>query len=243
MEKLDVEELVLLYKRCPDEPHAEAVLKAMEPLIKYWCQSQCYVQREKEDMLQVARIAVYDALRRFEADKGIRFKTYAYRTVSGKLLNYYRDNVWQVSEPRKYRDLAPILNQAESEFLKQKGREASESELANILSADVNLLKETREAKNAMQAVSLSAGSTEDETSALINVLGSDDNNLQAIEHKHDLKAAMEELDEIEQKIIYYRYFEEMTQSKVGELLNLSQMQVSRLERKALGKMRAKIQD
>lgn len=243
MEKLDVEELVLLYKRYPDEPHAEAVLKAMEPLIKYWCQSQCYVQREKEDMMQVARIAVYDALRRFEADKGIRFKTYAYRTVSGKLLNYYRDNVWQVSVPRKYRDLAPLLNKAESEFLKQKGREASESELANILSADVNLLKETREAKNAMQAVSLSSGSADDETAALINVLGSDDTNLAAIEHKHDLKAAMEELDELEQRIIYYRYFEEMTQSKVGELLNLSQMQVSRLERKALAKMREKIQD
>ena len=243
MEKLDVEELVLLYKSCPDEPHAEAVLKAMEPLIKYWCQSQCYVQREKEDMMQVARIAVYDALRRFEADKGIRFKTYAYRTVSGKLLNYYRDNVWQVSVPRKYRDLAPLLNKAESEFLKQKGREASESELAKILSADVNLLKETREAKNAMQAVSLSASGTDDETSTLINILGSDENNLAAIEHKHDLKAAMEELDETERQIIYYRYFEEMTQSKVGELLNLSQMQVSRLERKALNKMREKIQD
>lgn len=243
MEKLDVEELVLLYKSCPDEPHAEAVLKAMEPLIKYWCQSQCYVPREKEDMMQVARIAVYDALRRFEVDKGIRFKTYAYRTVSGKLLNYYRDNVWQVSVPRKYRDLAPLLNKAESEFLKQKGREASESELAKILSADVNLLKETREAKNAMQAVSLSASGTDDETSTLINILGSDDNNLAAIEHKHDLKAAMEELDETERQIIYYRYFEEMTQSKVGELLNLSQMQVSRLERKALNKMREKIQD
>ena len=243
MEKLDVEELVLLYKSCPDEPHAEAVLKAMEPLIKYWCQSQCYVQREKEDMMQVARIAVDDALRRFEADKGIRFKTYAYRTVSGKLLNYYRDNVWQVSVPRKYRDLAPLLNKAESEFLKQKGREASESELAKILSADVNLLKETREAKNAMQAVSLSASGTDDETSTLINILGSDDNNLVAIEHKHDLKAAIEELDETERQIIYYRYFEEMTQSKVGELLNLSQMQVSRLERKALNKMREKIQD
>ena len=243
MEKLDVEELVLLYKSCPDEPHAEAVLKAMEPLIKYWCQSQCYVPREKEDMMQVARIAVYDALRRFEVDKGIRFKTYAYRTVSGKLLNYYRDNVWQVSVPRKYRDLAPLLNKAESEFLKQKGREASESELAKILSADVNLLKETREAKNAMQAVSLSASGTDDETSTLINILGSDDNNLVAIEHKHDLKAAMEELDETERQIIYYRYFEEMTQSMVGELLNLSQMQVSRLERKALNKMREKIQD
>lgn len=82
-----------------------------------------------------------------------------------------------------------------------------------------------------------------DETSTLINILGSDDNNLVAIEHKHDLKAAMEELDETERQIIYYRYFEEMTQSKVGELLNLSQMQVSRLERKALNKMREKIQD
>ena len=59
MDKLDIEELVVSYKAFPDEAHAEEVIKAMEPLIKYWCRSQCYIPREKEDMLQVARIKAF----------------------------------------------------------------------------------------------------------------------------------------------------------------------------------------
>lgn len=240
MERVDVEELVILYKAFPDESHAEAVLEAMEPLIKYWCQSQCYIPREKEDMLQVARIAVYDALRRFEVDKGIRFKTYAYRTVSGKLMNYYRDNVWQVSVPRKYRELASLINKAESDFLKEHGREAADRDLSALLNTDEKLLKETKSVKNAMQTVSLSPQSDED-GSDLSSVLGSDDRNLLDFEAKEDLRQAMEDLEEIEKQVIYYRYFEEWTQKKVGEALDLTQMQVSRAERKALEKMRKKV--
>ncbi len=239
MDKLDIEELVVSYKAFPDEAHAEEVIKAMEPLIKYWCRSQCYIPREKEDMLQVARIAVFDALRRFEPDKGIRFKTYAYRTVSGKLMNYYRDNVWQVSVPRKYRELAPLINKAESEFLQKNGREAKADDLRDFLNADEEFLKETKAAQNAMQAVSLFAGN--DDEADLSNILGNEDQNLLDFESREDLKKAMADLDEIERKIIYYRYFAEWTQKKVGEELNLTQMQVSRAERRALAKLRATV--
>ncbi len=239
MDKLDIEELVVSYKAFPDEAHAEEVIKAMEPLIKYWCRSQCYIPREKEDMLQVARIAVFDALRRFEPDKGIRFKTYAYRTVSGKLMNYYRDNVWQVSVPRKYRELAPLINKAESEFLQKNGREAKADDLRDFLNADEEFLKETKAAQNAMQAVPLFAGN--DDEADLSNILGNEDQNLLDFESREDLKKAMADLDEIERKIIYYRYFAEWTQKKVGEELNLTQMQVSRAERRALAKLRATV--
>lgn len=239
MDKLDIEELVVSYKAFPDEAHAEEVIKAMEPLIKYWCRSQCYIPREKEDMLQVARIAVFDALRRFEPDKGIRFKTYAYRTVSGKLMNYYRDNVWQVSVPRKYRELAPLINKAESEFLQKNGREAKADDLRDFLNADEEFLKETKAAQNAMQAVPLFTGN--DDEADLSNILGNEDQNLLDFESREDLKKAMADLDEIERKIIYYRYFAEWTQKKVGEELNLTQMQVSRAERRALAKLRATV--
>lgn len=239
MDKLDIEELVVSYKAFPDEAHAEEVIKAMEPLIKYWCRSQCYIPREKEDMLQVARIAVFDALRRFEPDKGIRFKTYAYRTVSGKLMNYYRDNVWQVSVPRKYRELAPLINKAESEFLQKNGREAKADDLRDFLNADEEFLKETKAAQNAMQAVPLFSGN--DDEADLSNILGNEDQNLLDFESREDLKKAMADLDEIERKIIYYRYFAEWTQKKVGEELNLTQMQVSRAERRALAKLRATV--
>ncbi|MBQ2860146.1 MAG: hypothetical protein IJE80_03180 [Peptococcaceae bacterium] len=83
--KKDIEELALAYKQNPTREAMEEVLHAMEPLIRYWCQTQCYLAWEREDLMQVARIAVVGALERFEPDKEIRFKTFAYRTVSGKL--------------------------------------------------------------------------------------------------------------------------------------------------------------
>ena len=79
--KADIEQLVRDYKENPNEDKLNHILETMEPLIKYWCQSQCYLAWEKEDLIQVGRIAVYGALERFDPDKGIRFKTFAYRTL------------------------------------------------------------------------------------------------------------------------------------------------------------------
>ena len=91
--KKDIEALALAYKNNPTPEAMEDVLTAMEPLIRYWCQTQCYLAWEREDLMQVARIAVVGALERFEPDKEIRFKTFAYRTVSGKIMNYYRQHL------------------------------------------------------------------------------------------------------------------------------------------------------
>lgn len=110
---------------------------------------------------------------------------------------------------------------------------------ADFLNADEEFLKETKAAQNAMQAVSLFAGN--DDEADLSNILGNEDQNLLDFESREDLKKAMADLDEIERKIIYYRYFAEWTQKKVGEELNLTQMQVSRAERRALAKLRATV--
>ena len=135
--------------------------------------------------------------------------------------------------------MAPLINKAESEFLQKNGREAKADDLRDFLNADEEFLKETKAAQNAMQAVSLFAGN--DDEADLSNILGNEDQNLLDFESREDLKKAMADLDEIERKIIYYRYFAEWTQKKVGEELNLTQMQVSRAERRALAKLRATV--
>ena len=89
----DIEGPVHAYKADPDDQKLEEIIENMEPLVRYWCQSQCYLPWEKEDMMQVARIAVLGALERFDPAKGVRFKTFAYRTVSGKLMNYHSAQV------------------------------------------------------------------------------------------------------------------------------------------------------
>ena len=236
--KKDIEQMALDYKKNPTPEAMEDLLKAMEPLIKYWCQTQCYLPLEREDLQQVARIAVVGALERFDPEKEIRFKTFAYRTVSGKIMNYYRDSTWRVAIPRKYRELSTRITRAEGEYYQQHGNNPTTEQLADILQMDKGELKEAIEAKQASQTTSLSEQLNDDESNVPELYLGAVDSNLESVELKKDLKEAMEVLSEQQKKVVYYRYFEDLTQSKIAEMMGVSQMQVSRLEKSALEKIR-----
>ena len=239
--KRDIEEIVLDYKKAPNQDTVEELLKTMEPLIKYWCQSQCYLPWEKEDLQQVARIAVVGALERFDPSKEIRFKTFAYRTVSGKIMNYYRDHTWRVVIPRKYRELSGRITRAEGEYYQKYGNNPTTDQLAELLEMDKDDLKEVLEAKQASQTTSFSDQLGDEDGSSQEFYLGAPDNNLDKVEIQKDLKAAMEVLSEQQKQVIYYRFFEDWTQSKVAQLLGVSQMQVSRLEKSALEKIRTEM--
>lgn len=102
-------------------------------------------------------------------------------------------------------------------------------------------LKEVIEAKQASQTTSLSEQLNENENNVPELYLGAMDQNLDHVELKKDLKAAMEVLSEQQKQVIYYRYFEDLTQSKIAALLGVSQMQISRLEKSALEKIRDKM--
>lgn len=239
--KKDVEELALLYKQNPTPEAMEDVLRAMEPLIQYWCQSQCYLAWEREDLMQVARIAVVGALERFEPDKEIRFKTFAYRTVSGKIMNYYRDSTWRVVIPRKYREISTRITRAEGEYMQLHGDLPTMDQLADVLQMDKQELKEAMEAKQASATTSFSMQTEDEDGYAPELYMGKPDTNLEKIELRKDLKAAMADLNEQQKRIIYYRYFEDMTQSKIAKLLGVSQMQISRQEKVALQIIREKM--
>lgn len=239
--KQDLEEMVRQYKENPTDDQLNDIIIAMEPLIKYWCQAQCYLAWEKEDLMQVARMAVVGALERFEPAKGIRFKTFAYRTVSGKIMNYYRDSTWRVTIPRKYRELSTYINKAEAEFYKKHGENPTTEQIAEMLGVDRKQVEEAIEAKRATQTASLSEPEDSEGGGSLLNIMGSEDGNLDSVELKKDLQEAMQLLDDIQRQVIYYRYFEDLTQSKIAEILQVSQMQISRLEKSALEKIRRKM--
>ena len=239
--KKDIEQMALDYKKNPTPEGMEELLKAMEPLSRYWCQAQCYLPWEREDLQQVARIAVVGALERFDPEKEIRFKTFAYRTVSGKIMNYYRDSTWRVVIPRKYRELSTRISRAEGEYYQKYGHIPTAEQLAEMLQMDKSALKEVLEAKQASQTTSLSEQLNEGENNVPQLYLGANDNNLDKVELKKDLKAAMEVLSQQQKQVIYYRYFEDMTQSNIAKLLGVSQMQISRLEKSALEKIRERM--
>lgn len=238
----DIEVLVKDYKKNPNDELLNIIIENMEPLVRYWCQSQCYLPWEKEDMMQVARIAVLGALDRFDPDKGVRFKTFAYRTVSGKLMNYYRDNTWRITIPRKYREMSTYITKAENEYYQNHGHTPTTGQIAEMIGMEEQEVADAIEAKRATQTTSLTIQEdAEGNANTLSNYLGEEDRNLESVELKQDLKQAMSHLDDSERKVIYYRYVEDMTQTKIAEILGVSQMQVSRLEKNALTKIRQKM--
>ncbi len=235
----DIEGLVHAYKADPDDQKLEEIIENMEPLVRYWCQSQCYLPWEKEDMMQVARIAVLGALERFDPAKGVRFKTFAYRTVSGKLMNYYRDNTWRITIPRKYREMSTYITKAENEYYQNHGEAPSTGEIAEMIGVEEQEVADAIEAKRATQTTSLSVQEDADgNVNTLANYLGEKDSNLDTVELKRDLQEAMKHLEMQERQVIYYRYVEDLTQTKIADILGVSQMQVSRLEKNSLNKIR-----
>lgn len=241
-EKRDLDELVIEYKDTGNEDTVNEIFAVMEPFIQYWCQTQCYLPWEKEDILQVARIAVIGAIDRFDATKGIRFKTFAYKTISGKILNYYRDSTWRVGIPRKYRELSSYITKAERELYQDTGANPNIRDIAKKIGISEKEVVRVMEAKRAARVTSLSEQLEKEDRATnkteLIQLMGEEDKELTGVELKQDLLNALNALDEKKKAVIYMRFFEDLTQSKVAEALNVSQMQVSRLERMALEELK-----
>lgn len=242
MSKKDLDQLVNAYKKDPKEETINEIFGVMEPFIQYWCQTQCYLPWEKEDILQVARIAVLGAIDRFDPDKGIRFKTFAYKTISGKILNYYRDSTWRVGIPRKYRELSTYITKAEREIYQDTGENPDIKDVAEHIGLSVKEVERVMEAKRAAKVSSLSEQLEKEDKASnkteLIQLMGAEDKDLMSVELKQDLMNSLNQLDEKKKAVIYMRFFEDLTQSRVAELLDVSQMQVSRLERMALDELR-----
>ena len=156
-------------------------------------------------------------------------------------MNYYRDSTWRVTIPRKYRELSTYINKAEAEFYKKHGENPTTEQIAEMLGIDRKQVEEAIEAKRATQTASLSEPEDSESGASLLNIMGTEDGNLDSVELKKDLQEAMQLLDETQRQVIYYRYFEDLTQSKIAEILQVSQMQVSRLEKSALEKIRRKM--
>jgi RNA polymerase sigma-B factor len=235
----NLETLVLEYKKNESEEKLNEILVAIEPLIKYWCQSQCYIPWEREDLLQVARIAVLGALERFDPEKGIKFKTFAYKTVTGKILNYFRDSTWKVSIPRKYREMSTHIADTERNIYQKTGKAPDITEIAATLGVDKEEIQNAQEAKRIARTSSLSEVlDGEENKTEMGHFIGQEDGELQFIEFKQDLVNALAHLDERQRQVIYLRFFQDLTQSKVAQALGVSQMQVSRLERMALNSLK-----
>ncbi|MET9128167.1 MULTISPECIES: RNA polymerase sigma factor SigF [unclassified Streptomyces] len=198
-------------------------------------------QDEMEDIVQVGTIGLIKAIDRFELTREVEFTSFAVPYIVGEIKRFFRDTSWAVHVPRRLQEARIQLAKATEELSSRLGRNPTVKELAQLMCLSEEEVDEARLASNGYASSSLDAAihSGEDGEAALADFIGADDGALELVEDFNALAPLIAELDDRERRIIHMRFVEERTQAQIGEDLGVSQMHVSRLLNRTLGKLRA----
>jgi len=193
-----------------------------------------------EDLEQVAAMACMKALSSYSPEHGTLFTTYAARSATGAVRNHLRDHAALVRTPRALYEQSARLTRAREELTQQLQRDPTISELADHLGWDRQQVLDTLLSRDARETASFDAQLGDDGLS-LLDTLGQNDPELYAMEQQSDLHAVLSTLNEHDRRLLSLRYFDGLSQRAAAEKLGMTQMQVSRAERRLLTTLRERL--
>ena len=196
----------------------------------------------REDLLQVARVGLVNAVLRFDVNTGSDFVSFAVPTIMGEVRRHFRDNSWSVKVPRRLKELHLRLGAATAELSQRLGRAPTASELAEELEMDRDEVVEGLVAGSSYNTLSIDSGGGPDEAPTIADTLGDIDTGLDQIENREALRPLLAALPERERTVLLLRFFESLTQTQIAERVGISQMHVSRLLAKSLARLRDQLQ-
>jgi RNA polymerase sigma-B factor len=239
-EGLSTDDLMRRYRRTEDPVLLEEIVRRFEPLARSVARRYHARGEPLEDLTQVAMVGLLKAIARFEPDRGFAFTSYATPTMLGELKRYFRDSGWAVHVPRGVKERALEVASVTDRLSSKLGRSPSLTELAEAMEATEEQTLDAIEAYHARHAAPLDAGSDDDEAGvpSLAAVLGAEDVRLEQAEYITMIAKGVETLSDSDRLILYLRFGRDMTQSEIAARVGTSQMQVSRLLRAAIEKIR-----
>lgn len=237
---------MLLFRRLrrgEDKAAHAALVERFLPLAHKLARRYARSSEPYDDLAQVASLGLLKAIERFDPDRGTGFSSFAIPTISGELKRYFRDSAWSVHVPRGAQERALAIEEASAHLLSRDGKAPSAQVLADHLGLSVEQILDGLQAGRAYDTISLDAprstsSGEEDDLATVGATLGSEDERFELIDADVTLAAAVHRLPARERKILYLRFVKAMTQSEIAEEVGVSQMQVSRLLRRAIGRLR-----
>lgn len=196
---------------------------------------------EHEDIFQTACMGLIFAIERFDVSKGFEFTSFATPTILGEIKKYFRDKGWAVKVPRKIQEISKKVNEANNLLSSQLNRAPTIKEIAEYVNFTEEEVLEAFEAGKMFNSQSLDEKfemSGDDSDMSLMDVVGQEDTHFVKIENKDFIEKSLDKLNELEKEIIIKRFYSNKTQSEIAKELNISQMTVSRIEKKSLEKLR-----
>jgi RNA polymerase sigma-B factor len=188
-----------------------------------------------DDLTQVAMLGVLKAVERFDPDYGATFATFAVPTITGELRRHFRDTTWAVHVPRRVRDLQHTIKVAVNDLSQALGRSPTAEEVADHTGVAVEDVLDALEAARCYRKTPLAPTGDDDEDD--LENLGHDDAELHAVDARLTVERLLRELPARERRIVELRYLSGLSQSQIGEIVGVSQVQVSRLLRASLARM------
>ena len=197
---------------------------------------------EYDDLYQAGALALVNAADRFDPEKGFEFRTFAAPTILGEIKKYFRDKEWSLSVPRRQKELAVRLREAEEELLKSKGRPATVEELAEATGYTEEQVIQALESSKAYGAFSLeSASAGDDEGSAIEKFVGFTEKGYERVEMAEIITRVLGNMSDTNRYIFRQRFLENRSQAEIAKELGVSQMTVSRAEKNIIEKFRQEL--
>lgn len=196
-----------------------------------------------DDIYQVASIGLIYAIERYDPTKGFEFSSFATPTIIGEIKKYFRDNGWTIRVPRRIQELSKKISNATVSLSQKYQKTPTIDEIAEYLDSTPEEVMEAMEASKVYtpQSLDVTYESGDENEVNLSDLIGVEEKYFDKIESNDFFKKAMENLDEVERTILIDRYFNKKTQVVIAEKLNISQMTVSRMEKKVLEKMKKEL--
>jgi RNA polymerase sigma-B factor len=209
--------------------------------------SKKYVNRgiEYDDIYQVACIGLIYAIDRYDLDKGFEFSSFATPTIIGEIKKYFRDKGWAIRVPRRIQELSKKINNSKVVLSQKLQRSPTVEDIADYLNISKEEVLEAMEASKVYTPQSLDItydSNSDDKDVNLSELIGEEDFYFRKIENNDFLMRIVDKFNKVEKKIFFDRYFNKKTQVAIAGSLGISQMTVSRVEKKIMGKLKKEFQ-
>jgi RNA polymerase sigma-B factor len=223
-----------------DRRARDELIERFLPLARKLARRYASSSEPYDDLVQVASLGLVKAVERFDPERGFAFTSFAVPTIVGELKRYFRDSAWALHVDRSAQERARRITDAQQTISSRTGRPPRVDELALYLEMSQEEVLDGLLVAEAYDAVSLDAPipGDEDDAASRLDVLGREDAGLHRVDDQATLFAAARHLPKREREILFLRFNEDLTQSEIAARLGVSQMQVSRLLRRSLDRLR-----
>jgi RNA polymerase sigma-B factor len=233
-----------LFKRhlgAGDPKARDELIERFLPLARQLARRYQRAEEPLDDLVQVASIGLIKAIDRFDLSREVAFSSYAVPTILGELKRHFRDRTWSVRVPRDLQELALRVDRAVSELSRGLHRSPTVAEISAVVEANEEQVLEALEAAGAYRATSIDAprGSEDDAGDTLGDAMGREEHGFGLAEDRATLDRLLDTVTRREREVLRLRFEEDLTQAEIGERIGVSQMQVSRIIRQSLIRLRA----